>query len=102
MATIEVSDTGIGIPTGEQAQLFQRFFRSSNAIAQAIPGTGLGLYITNAIAEAHSGRIEFESSDGDGTVFRIVLPAGPASVPRVGDGAAGPTTRARLREVPRT
>jgi signal transduction histidine kinase len=101
-ATIEVSDTGIGIPAGEQEQLFQRFFRSSNAIAQAIPGTGLGLYITKAIAEAHSGRIEVESSPGDGTVFRVLLPAGRASARRVGDGAAGPTSRARLRAAPRT
>jgi signal transduction histidine kinase len=102
VAMIEVSDTGIGIPASEQAQLFQRFFRSSNAIAQAIPGTGLGLYITKAIAEAHSGWIELESGQDEGTVFRILLPAVPSSVPRVDDGAAGPTGRARLRAVPRT
>jgi signal transduction histidine kinase len=102
VATIEVSDTGIGIPATEQAQLFQRFFRTSNAIAQAIPGTGLGLYITKAIAEAHSGRIEVESGQDEGTVFRVVLPAVPSNASRVDDGAAGPTGRARLRAVPRT
>ena len=43
---IEVEDTGIGIPAGEQGRLFQRFFRSSTATEQAIPGTGLGLVIS--------------------------------------------------------
>jgi signal transduction histidine kinase len=101
VAMLEVSDSGIGIPTAEQGQLFQRFFRSSNAIAQAIPGAGLGLYITRAIAEAHSGRIEVESGDDDGTVFRVLLPAVPPSASRAGDGAAGPTGQARLRAIPR-
>jgi signal transduction histidine kinase len=100
VAMIEVSDTGIGIPAAEQAQLFQRFFRTSNAIAEAIPGTGLGLYITKAIAEAHSGWIEVESGD-DGTVFRILLPAVPPSAPRADDGAVDSTSRARFPAAPR-
>ena len=56
-AVIEVADTGIGIPEAEQSRLFQRFFRSSTATEQAIPGTGLGLVISRAIAEAHGGSI---------------------------------------------
>jgi signal transduction histidine kinase len=74
LGVIEVEDTGIGIPRGEQERLFQRFFRSSTATDQAIPGTGLGLAITRAIAEAHDGRITFRSEPGEGTCFRIELP----------------------------
>jgi signal transduction histidine kinase/CHASE3 domain sensor protein len=71
---VEVEDTGIGIPRGEQERLFQRFFRASTATDQAIPGTGLGLAITRAIAEAHDGRISFRSELGRGTCFRLELP----------------------------
>jgi signal transduction histidine kinase/CHASE3 domain sensor protein len=70
----EIEDTGIGIPTAEQDRLFQRFFRSSTATAQAIPGTGLGLVISKAIAESHGGRITVDSRPGEGTCFRLELP----------------------------
>lgn len=73
-AVIEVADTGIGIPKGEQDRLFQRFFRSSTATEQAIPGTGLGLVISKAIAEAHGGTIGVDSEPGQGTCFRVELP----------------------------
>jgi signal transduction histidine kinase/CHASE3 domain sensor protein len=73
-AVLEVEDTGIGIPQTEQDRLFQRFFRSSTATAQAIPGTGLGLVITKAIAEAHGGEISVRSQPGQGTCFRVELP----------------------------
>src|SRR3954470_20447776 len=74
---VEVEDTGIGIPKAEQERLFERFFRASTATDQAIPGTGLGLAITKAIAEAHDGRITFESEPGRGTCFRIEIPLPP-------------------------
>ena len=61
------TDTGIGIPEAEQDRLFQRFFRSSTATEQAIPGTGLGLVISRAIAEAHGGTIDVRSQTGAGT-----------------------------------
>jgi signal transduction histidine kinase len=73
-AMLEVSDTGIGIPAEDQPRLFERFFRSSKADEQAIPGTGLGLAIVKAIVEAHAGRIEVESREGEGTTFRVRLP----------------------------
>jgi PAS domain S-box-containing protein len=75
-ALIEVRDTGIGIPASEQDRMFQRFFRSTAATAQAIPGVGLGLVISRAIVEAHGGEINFESQEGHGTTFRIALPLG--------------------------
>jgi PAS domain S-box-containing protein len=73
-ALIEIADTGMGIPADEQERLFQRFFRSSKASAEAIQGTGLGLTISKAIAEAHGGEITFTSVENQGTVFRITLP----------------------------
>jgi signal transduction histidine kinase/CHASE3 domain sensor protein len=76
-AVIEVEDTGIGIPKSEQDRLFQRFFRSSTATEQAIPGTGLGLVISKAIAEAHGGTIGVTSDRGQGTCFRVELPLEP-------------------------
>jgi signal transduction histidine kinase/CHASE3 domain sensor protein len=76
-AVVEVEDTGIGIPPAEQGQLFQRFFRSSTATEQAIPGTGLGLVISRAIAEAHGGSIGVRSRTGEGACFRVELPLEP-------------------------
>jgi two-component system, sensor histidine kinase and response regulator len=79
-AVVEVADTGIGIPKAEQSRLFQRFFRSSTATEQAIPGTGLGLVISRAIAEAHGGTIDVTSEPGEGTTFRVEIPLEPEEV----------------------
>ena len=79
-AVVEISDTGIGIPPAEQSRLFQRFFRSSTATEQAIPGTGLGLVISRAIAEAHGGTIAVTSQPGEGTTFRVEIPLEPEEV----------------------
>jgi signal transduction histidine kinase len=73
---LEVADTGFGIPEKEQEQLFQRFFRSSSATANAIPGTGLGLTIAQAIVERHQGRISIESAENEGTTVRVEIPVG--------------------------
>ena len=73
-AVVEVTDSGIGIPLAEQAQMFGRFFRSSSARAAEIPGTGLGLAITRGIVESHGGAIGFETEEGVGTTFRVSLP----------------------------
>jgi PAS domain S-box-containing protein len=73
-AVVEVEDNGIGIAPEEQDQLFDRFFRSSEATERAIPGTGLGLTIAQAIVERHEGSIEVESAPGKGTTMRVRLP----------------------------
>jgi signal transduction histidine kinase len=73
-AVVEVEDTGLGLPEPDREQLFQRFFRSSEAARNAIPGTGLGLAIAKAIVERHGGRIELESAPGVGTTVRVELP----------------------------
>jgi PAS domain S-box-containing protein len=76
-ALIEVSDNGIGVPAAELNKLFTRFFRSTTATEKAIPGTGLGLVIAKAIAEAHGGQIAVESREGVGTTFKVTLPLRP-------------------------
>jgi signal transduction histidine kinase len=71
---IEVSDTGIGIPDRERNRLFERFFRAQSALERQIQGTGLGLYISKAIVDAHGGRIGVDSAPGKGTTFVVELP----------------------------
>ena len=70
----EVSDTGIGISEQERERLFERFFRSQSALERQIQGTGLGLYISKAIVEAHGGRIGVDGTAGEGTTFVVDLP----------------------------
>jgi signal transduction histidine kinase len=71
---VQVSDTGIGIPEEEREKLFERFFRSQSALERQIQGTGLGLYISKAIVEAHGGRIGLGGDEGKGTTFVVELP----------------------------
>ncbi|GAB5601691.1 ATP-binding protein [Thermus sp. FJN-A] len=71
---LEVEDTGSGIPEEELPTLFQRYARTQNARARGVSGTGLGLYISRHIVEAHGGRVEVESQVGKGSRFRVILP----------------------------
>lgn len=70
---MEVRDTGIGIPQGEQDRLFTEFFRASNAKRVAEHGTGLGLAIVKRIVDHHGGDIRFSSEEGKGTTFWVSL-----------------------------
>ncbi len=70
-----VKDTGVGILPEDRQHLFDRFYRGRYAGQSAIPGTGLGLAIVKEIIDLHGGQIEVESNDGQGTIFRIYLPA---------------------------
>ncbi|MEK7102970.1 MAG: GAF domain-containing sensor histidine kinase [Patescibacteria group bacterium] len=71
---IVIQDEGIGIPVKEQGQLFQRFYRASNATSSSTEGSGLGLYIAKSVLEMSGGTIVFESKEGVGTTFTITLP----------------------------
>ena len=73
-ALLAVSDTGVGIPEGDQPYVFERFFRSK-ASRQVNPGgSGLGLSIVRWIVEAHKGRVTVESVPGKGSTFTVRLP----------------------------
>ncbi|MFS0704632.1 ATP-binding protein [Cellulomonas sp. 179-A 9B4 NHS] len=76
-AHLAVSDTGIGIPADELGNLASRFFRATNAARRAIPGVGLGLSITKAVVDAHGGRLDVQSTVGEGTTFLVTLPPAP-------------------------
>jgi two-component system phosphate regulon sensor histidine kinase PhoR len=82
-AVVRVADTGIGVPAGEQKELFTRFFRASNATGRSIPGTGLGLAIVRMIVDNHGGDIGLQSGEGTGTTVTVRLPllAGAADQP---------------------
>ncbi len=71
---LEVQDTGPGIPKEDLPRLFERYARARTAKARGVAGTGLGLYISKRIVEAHGGRIEVESEEGQGSLFRVILP----------------------------
>lgn len=73
--TISVRDEGIGIPEHQQHRIFQKFSRLDNALSRKTEGTGLGLFLSKAIVEAHDGRIWFHNNpDGPGTTFTLSLP----------------------------
>jgi len=82
----EVGDNGPGIKPKDQPHIFEKFYQNPS---ESYRGTGLGLYITKKIVEAHDGKIELESEVGRGTRFRVTLPSAalgtlssaPASVP---------------------
>jgi PAS domain S-box-containing protein len=69
-----IRDTGIGIPKDQQNRIFTKFFRAPNAMRMETEGSGLGLFITKNIIEAHGGEIWFESEEGKGTTFYFTLP----------------------------
>lgn len=71
---VEVHDTGIGVPGSEQAHLFSKFFRATNARKQRPDGTGVGLYLAKKVITAHGGKMIFSSIEGEGSVFGFRLP----------------------------
>jgi len=71
---IAIKDNGIGIPAADQADVFERLYRASNAKMSQANGTGLGLYLVKKVIEASSGHIWFKSQEGVGTTFFIELP----------------------------
>jgi two-component system phosphate regulon sensor histidine kinase PhoR len=76
LCRIAVSDTGIGIPPEHQSRVFERFYRVDPSRSHKTGGTGLGLSIVKHIAEHHGGRVELDSSEGQGTTVTCWIPSG--------------------------
>jgi signal transduction histidine kinase len=77
--TVEVKDTGVGIPQEDLGQLFERFYRVDKDRSRATGGSGLGLAISRQIVEMHGGDLSVESAVGEGSTFRVRLPKAPLS-----------------------
>ncbi len=78
---VEVADTGLGIPTAEQQQVWEEFARASTS--RPLPGTGMGLSLVRTVARRHGGTATLRSRDGWGTVVGLWLPVVPPTVPVV-------------------
>jgi signal transduction histidine kinase len=84
-AFLSIRDSGIGIPAQQQARIFGLFTRADNAQESGIGGTGLGLYLSRELIELHGGRLWFESTEGHGSTFFMVLPTASDAPPLVSD-----------------
>jgi two-component system, OmpR family, sensor histidine kinase MprB len=81
---LTVRDHGPGIAPGDQAQVFERFYRAPQA--RATPGSGLGLAIVREVAEAHGGTVTAQTAPGGGALLRLQLAAAPAIAAGTGRG----------------
>jgi two-component system sensor histidine kinase SenX3 len=71
---ISVRDHGIGIPSRDLERIFERFYRVDKARSRATGGTGLGLSIVRHVAQVHGGEVAVESTEGQGSIFKLALP----------------------------
>jgi len=74
MLQITVADNGFGILKADQRYVFDKFYRSETVKNKSIPGIGLGLSYVKLLLEAHGGTITFESTEGQGSTFTIIIP----------------------------
>lgn len=72
--TISVTDPGVGLSSEEQGRIFERFYRVDGKLSRKTQGTGLGLYLSQAIIDAHGGTISVESKPGQGSTFHFTIP----------------------------
>jgi len=76
-AVIAVTDHGIGIASGDQPRIFEKFYRVRSAETDLIAGTGLGLTLVKHIAQSHGGSVDVQSIPGHGSTFSIRIPVPP-------------------------
>lgn len=77
LVSLEVVDRGQGLTPDQAERVFERFYRTDAARSRARGGTGLGLSIVAAIVGAHDGTVELETSPGEGSTFRVLVPLSP-------------------------
>lgn len=71
---VSVKDNGVGIPESQKDKVFDKFFRSDNAVKYNTEGSGLGLYIAKKIIDSSKGKIWFDTKEGQGSTFYFSLP----------------------------
>jgi two-component system sensor histidine kinase BaeS len=74
-AVLEVRDTGVGIEPEDLRHIFTRFWRGDRSRSRATGGAGIGLSIVRELVRAHDGRVDVDSTPGQGSRFRVLLPA---------------------------
>lgn len=74
--SIEIRDTGIGVPASEQKKLFKMHFRGSNAINSKVTGSGIGLLLVYKLVLIHKGKLNFNSVEGKGSTIKVTFPKG--------------------------
>jgi signal transduction histidine kinase len=89
---IEVADSGLGLTSDEQRQVFERFFRAKNRTVHETSGAGLGLAITRQLVVLHGGEIHVTSAPGQGSTFGFTLPVAPAGTAAGAADARGNAT----------
>lgn len=72
---VAVHDNGIGIPQAEQNQVFQGYFRASNVTTLDVGGNGLGLFLARKCADLTKLTVNFQSTENNGSVFRLIIPS---------------------------
>jgi len=77
---IIVQDSGVGIAEVDRSKIFERFYRVDKARSREQGGAGLGLSIAQWLAAQHGGKIEVQSTPGQGSTFRVSVPLTPAPV----------------------
>jgi signal transduction histidine kinase len=87
-ATLEVCDTGVGIPADQLPHVFERFHRVVNTRSRTHEGTGIGLALVHDLVHLHGGEVSVESEEGVGTTFIVRIPFGVAHLPAERIGAA--------------
>ena len=74
LVSVEVADSGIGIPRDDLPRVFERFYRVDKARSRELGGTGLGLSIVKHLVQSIGGRVDVDSRLGEGTRFTILVP----------------------------